>query len=119
MLARARTLDGDWEPAPHNPILTHRSQPHPGQNTGHADLFQLTEGTWGWCTWASALEVRRRAFTRTAERHSWPGSTGWTAGPLSTRHSSKCPRETTRSLRPSTRLSWIHGEFPLALAGTV
>ncbi|MCL1900326.1 MAG: glycoside hydrolase family 43 protein, partial [Promicromonosporaceae bacterium] len=45
-IGRARTLDGPWEAAPHNPILSHRSQEHPVQNTGHADLVQLADGTW-------------------------------------------------------------------------
>jgi len=45
-IARARTLDGEWEGAPHNPILTHRSTALPVQNTGHADLVELADGSW-------------------------------------------------------------------------
>lgn len=45
-VARARALDGDWEPAPSNPILSHRSLAVPVQNTGHADLVQLADGEW-------------------------------------------------------------------------
>jgi len=45
-IARARTLDGPFEEAPHNPILTHRSTDHPVQNTGHGDLLQLADGSW-------------------------------------------------------------------------
>lgn len=45
-LARARALDDTFEPAPHNPILTHRSTDHPVQNTGHADLVQCADGNW-------------------------------------------------------------------------
>ena len=45
-IARARTLDGPWEAAPGNPILTHRSTGHSVQNVGHADFVQLTDGTW-------------------------------------------------------------------------
>ncbi|WP_086840204.1 glycoside hydrolase family 43 protein [Amycolatopsis kentuckyensis] len=45
-IARARTLEGPYEPAPANPILTHRSTTHPVQNTGHADLVQCADGSW-------------------------------------------------------------------------
>jgi xylan 1,4-beta-xylosidase len=45
-VARSRTLDGVWEAAPRNPILSHRSTAHPVQNTGHADLVELPDGTW-------------------------------------------------------------------------
>ncbi|MEU0743759.1 family 43 glycosylhydrolase [Streptomyces sp. NPDC006134] len=45
-VARARSLDGPFEAAPHNPILTHRSTDHPVQNTGHADLVELADGSW-------------------------------------------------------------------------
>lgn len=55
-MARARTLDGPFEAAPRNPILSHRSLAHPVQNTGHADLFQLSDGTWA----AVHLGVRPR-----------------------------------------------------------
>lgn len=45
-IARARCLDGEWEPCPSNPILSHRSLSTPVQNTGHGDLIQLADGTW-------------------------------------------------------------------------
>ncbi|WP_410569358.1 family 43 glycosylhydrolase [Amycolatopsis sp. cmx-4-61] len=45
-VARARTLDGPYEPAPSNPVLTHRSTTHPVQNTGHADLVERPDGSW-------------------------------------------------------------------------
>ncbi|TNU72225.1 glycoside hydrolase family 43 protein, partial [Miniimonas arenae] len=35
-----------WESAPGNPVLTHRSTAHPVQNTGHADLVELADGSW-------------------------------------------------------------------------
>ncbi|WP_435113475.1 family 43 glycosylhydrolase [Nocardiopsis synnemataformans] len=55
-IARARSLGGPFEPAPHNPILSHRSLAHPIQNTGHADLIELADGTWA----AVHLGVRPR-----------------------------------------------------------
>lgn len=55
-VARARSLDGPFEPAPHNPILSHRSLAHPVQNTGHADLIELPDGSWA----AVHLGVRPR-----------------------------------------------------------
>lgn len=45
-IARARTPTGPFEPAPGNPILTHRSTAHPVQNTGHGDLVETVEGDW-------------------------------------------------------------------------
>ncbi len=45
-IARARTLDGEWEAAPANPLLTHRSLDLPVQNTGHADLVECADGSW-------------------------------------------------------------------------
>ncbi|MEV5885242.1 family 43 glycosylhydrolase [Streptomyces sp. NPDC052020] len=58
-IARARTLDGPFEAAPHNPILTHRSTDHPVQNTGHADLVELADGSWAMVY----LGVRPRGWT--------------------------------------------------------
>jgi xylan 1,4-beta-xylosidase len=58
-VARARELDGPWEPAPHNPILSHRSLDHPVQNTGHGDLVQLSDGSWA----MAHLGVRPRGQT--------------------------------------------------------
>lgn len=55
-IARARSLEGPFEAAPHNPILSHRSLHHPVQNTGHADLIELSDGTWA----AVYLGVRPR-----------------------------------------------------------
>ncbi|WP_087485791.1 glycoside hydrolase family 43 protein [Brachybacterium massiliense] len=45
-IARSRSLDEPFEAAPGNPILSHRSTSHPVQNTGHADLVELADGSW-------------------------------------------------------------------------
>jgi hypothetical protein len=45
-IARSRTLDGEWESAPNNPILSHRSSGHPVQNTGHGDQIHQGDGSW-------------------------------------------------------------------------
>ncbi|MFI6792087.1 glycoside hydrolase family 43 protein [Nonomuraea sp. NPDC050383] len=45
-IARSRSLHEPFEAAPTNPILTHRSTSHRVQNTGHADLVQLADGSW-------------------------------------------------------------------------
>ncbi|MFD7137518.1 family 43 glycosylhydrolase [Streptomyces sp. NPDC059894] len=58
-VARARSLDGPFEPAPHNPLLTHRSTAHPVQNVGHADLVRTPDGSWA----AVYLGVRSRGVT--------------------------------------------------------
>lgn len=58
-IARAESLDGAFEPAPGNPILSHRSTTHPVQNTGHADLVETAEGRWAMVY----LGVRPRGVT--------------------------------------------------------
>ena len=48
-IARSRSVDGPYEPAPHNPILTHfkqATQTSPVQGTGHADIIQAHDGSW-------------------------------------------------------------------------
>ncbi|MEA5116791.1 MAG: glycoside hydrolase family 43 protein, partial [Propionicimonas sp.] len=45
-IARAQSLKGPWEPAPHNPILTHRGLDRPVLNVGHADLVEGPDGGW-------------------------------------------------------------------------
>ncbi|WP_033261199.1 glycoside hydrolase family 43 protein [Amycolatopsis vancoresmycina] len=45
-IARARALEGPYEAAPSNPILTHRSTTHRVQNTGHGDLVECPDGSW-------------------------------------------------------------------------
>lgn len=55
-IARGRSPRGPFEPHPGGPIFTHRSTNHPVQNTGHADLLELDDGTWA----AVYLGVRPR-----------------------------------------------------------
>ena len=45
-IGRARSVEGPYEPHPDGPLLTHRSTSHPVQNTGHADLVELSDGSW-------------------------------------------------------------------------
>jgi alpha-N-arabinofuranosidase len=78
--ARSRSPWGPWEPAPHNPVLTHRHrQGHPIQRTGHAELVEAPDGTW----WALFLGTRpvpmgpgilgRETFLAPVEwRDGWP-----------------------------------------------
>ncbi|MEU7531899.1 glycoside hydrolase family 43 protein [Saccharothrix sp. NPDC042600] len=58
-IARARSPRGPYEPAPHNPILTHRGTDRPVQSTGHADLVSTPDGEW----WMVLLATRPRGFT--------------------------------------------------------
>jgi hypothetical protein len=58
-VARARSLEGPFESAPANPILTHRSTAHSVQSVGHADLVELQDGSWA----AVHLGVRPRGQT--------------------------------------------------------
>jgi xylan 1,4-beta-xylosidase len=53
--ARSRSPWGPFEPAPHNPILSHRHLvAHPIQRTGHAELIDAPDGSW----WALFLATR-------------------------------------------------------------
>ena len=45
-VARAAAASGPFELCPANPILTRRSTTFPVQNTGHADLVELPDGSW-------------------------------------------------------------------------
>lgn len=45
-IARSLSPQGPFEPAPSNPILTHRSTGDAVQSTGHADLAELADGSW-------------------------------------------------------------------------
>lgn len=56
VMARCRTIDGDYEFYPGNPVLTHRhlSPEHEISVTGHADLVQTQHGEW----WMVLLGVR-------------------------------------------------------------
>ena len=47
-IARSKSLFGPYRGNPANPIFTHRhlSAAYPIQNTGHADLVQLRDGSW-------------------------------------------------------------------------
>ncbi|MGI9603846.1 MAG: glycoside hydrolase family 43 protein [Acidimicrobiales bacterium] len=58
-IARSRQPDGPFEGCPSNPILSHRSTDRPIQNTGHADLVELPDGSW----WMVLLGVRPRGMT--------------------------------------------------------
>ncbi|WP_155056753.1 glycoside hydrolase family 43 protein [Streptomyces blattellae] len=55
-VARARSPRGPFEPAPANPLLSHRGTGLPIQCTGHADLVQAPDGTW----WMLLLGTRPR-----------------------------------------------------------
>jgi xylan 1,4-beta-xylosidase len=56
--ARSRSPWGPFEPAPQNPVLTHRHRVgHPIQSLGHADLVDDADGNW----WAVALGTRHTA----------------------------------------------------------
>ncbi|MEO6090219.1 MAG: glycoside hydrolase family 43 protein [Umezawaea sp.] len=57
-IARGPSPRGPFEPAPHNPILTHRSTDRPIQSTGHADLVSTPDGSW----WMVLLATRPRGF---------------------------------------------------------
>ena len=55
-MARCRTINGDYEICPRNPIVTHRHMPllNPISVTGHGDITQTQNGEW----WMVLLAVR-------------------------------------------------------------
>ena len=55
-MARCRTIDGDYEICPRNPIISHRHMPilNPISVTGHADIVETQNGEW----WMVLLAVR-------------------------------------------------------------
>jgi alpha-N-arabinofuranosidase len=56
-IARSRNVEGPYDPAPHNPILTHftsAAQGSPIQGVGHADLVEAHDGSW----WLVCLAFR-------------------------------------------------------------
>ncbi|KAL5362574.1 glycosyl hydrolase [Aspergillus floccosus] len=53
-MARSKNINGLYEPAPHNPLLTNANTTAFFQTVGHADLFQDADGNW----WAAALSTR-------------------------------------------------------------
>ncbi len=60
-IARSRSLFGEWEPCPANPILTHADlagMMSPIQCTGHADLVEAHDGSW----WMVCLGVRPHSY---------------------------------------------------------
>lgn len=55
-IARSASPYGPFEPAPHNPVLTHRHLTvQPIHCTGHADLIEAPDGSW----WAVFLATRQ------------------------------------------------------------
>jgi xylan 1,4-beta-xylosidase len=60
-IGRSRSPWGPFEPAPHNPILTHRHRTgHPVQTLGHAELLDDASGNW----WALSLGTRHARFAQ-------------------------------------------------------
>lgn len=55
-MARCRTINGDYEVCPRNPIISHRHMPvlNPISVTGHADITDTQNGEW----WMVLLAVR-------------------------------------------------------------
>jgi xylan 1,4-beta-xylosidase len=60
-IARSRSVWGPFEPAPHNPILTHRHRvAHRIQTLGHAELLDAPDGS----SWALSLGTRHPRMAR-------------------------------------------------------
>lgn len=60
-IGRSRSPWGPFEPAPHNPVITHRDRVgHPIQSLGHADFVEAPDGSW----WAVALGTRHASLSQ-------------------------------------------------------
>lgn len=59
-IARSKSIEGPFEGAPNNPILSARSTARPVQNTGHGDLAIGPDGNWVMVM----LGMRTRGLTR-------------------------------------------------------
>lgn len=60
-IGRSRSPWGPFEPAPHNPVITHRDRVgHPIQSLGHADFVEAADGSW----WAVALGTRHAPLSQ-------------------------------------------------------
>ena len=76
-IARSRSPWGPFEPAPHNPILTHRHRVmHPIQSLGHCDFVEDAAGDW----WALSLGTRHRGRHHTLGREVFLHEVEWRDG---------------------------------------
>jgi alpha-N-arabinofuranosidase len=76
-VARSRSPWGPFEPAPHNPVITHRNRVlHPIQTLGHADLVEDLRGRW----WCLALGTRHREQHHNLGRETFLMPVEWTDG---------------------------------------
>jgi alpha-N-arabinofuranosidase len=78
-IARSASPYGPFEPAPHNPVLTHRHLTvQPIQCTGHADLVEGPDGTW----WAVFLATRQAQLQgpHLLGRETWLAPVAWRDG---------------------------------------
>lgn len=77
-IARSHSIEGPFEGAPSNPILSARSTARPVQNTGHGDLAISPDGNWIMVV----LGMRTRGLTRafsTLGRESFITNVTWDA----------------------------------------
>jgi xylan 1,4-beta-xylosidase len=114
-VARAPSVNGPFESAPDNPLLTARGSASPVQSTGHADLVQRPDGNWA-SVW---LGVRPRGTTpgwhvlgreTFASAIVWEGEWPRLGEPIEP----EAPTSLTEELTgPELPLSWIApGRFP-------
>ncbi len=123
-VARSTSPYGPFDPAPHNPVLTHRHLVvNPIQCTGHADLVEAPDGRW----WAVFLATRsgRVQGPNLLGRETWLAPVEWcegwpvigSAGTVSFEMAAPALKQARTSLR-SKGNPWLDGwstrGFPLA-----
>ena len=76
-IGRSHSPWGPFEPAPHNPVITHRNRIlHPIQTLGHADLVEDPYGQW----WALCLGTRHREQHHNLGRETFLLPVNWQDG---------------------------------------
>lgn len=78
-IARGPSPEGPFAPCPHNPLVTARGTDNPVQNTGHADLVQLVDGSWAMVLLGTRPRSMTRAFAPMG-RETYATSVRWADG---------------------------------------
>ena len=81
-VARSKSLDGEWEVRPSNPLLSHRSMgPFAKiQNVGHADMYCDKDGRWWLCVSACRPYGEKSKRSINMDRESFIVPVKWEGG---------------------------------------
>lgn len=114
-IARSKSINGPFEGAPNNPILSARSTDRPAQNTGHGDLVVAPDGGWVMVMLGMRTRGMTRAFSSLGRETfitevNWTAD-GWlTAEPVVLNDVQPAP-EFTDNFDPSANAGELSGEW--------